>query len=135
MIDPCDEHTPFSARYETCWHILPESLKQSKSGAKIKQINSDYLDTASKKSNPYLQYGTVCKDILIKSLSEMSANLINSFWPSLKQFDEEPLPEDLTNLTNESLSKVLNMIVGTMLNEQSAYEEREKKVIREITGC
>lgn len=129
FINACDDHPPFLARFEACWHILPENLKNSEYGNKITKLREDYLKISFSSSNPCLEYSTVCPHELIRDLSEKSIKLIQEFYTSIKQWDETP-PAGPSNIgLDKPLSVVLNCLVATLLIDQKNYLSFEKRVI------
>ena len=131
-IDLCDEHPPLLARFEACWHILPDAIKSSDFGISLDKISTDYLALASSKPNPELQYGTVCKEQLINALTDECVRLIRSHWPALQQYQDTPALTSLGNAQDTPLAQILNFLFANMLRDQEAYFRLEEQVIIDI---
>ncbi|MFX0200266.1 MAG: hypothetical protein ACFFCW_29455 [Candidatus Hodarchaeota archaeon] len=130
-IDSRDEHPPFFARFEACWHILPDTIKDSDSGANLKSLRRDYLSTSSQATNPELEYGTVCSRSLICSLADAAVEQIQRLWSSLSQWSNPPTDNPQLKI-EEPLASTLNTLVFLLLHDSASYPQLEKRITQGI---
>ncbi|MBW1799995.1 MAG: hypothetical protein JRJ85_04615 [Deltaproteobacteria bacterium] len=132
FINLCDEHPPFSARFEACWYVLSEELKTSDHGKRLSEIWDDYNRSYSGESNPDMEYGTACHERLIKKLAEKSHDLIRAHWPSLPLYKEQPDDSLQKDMGNQSLAADLNSLIAVLFFHPQEYPLFEEKLKKEI---
>ena len=96
------------------------------------------MSTSYNTTNPELEYGIVCNEDLVYKLTEKSAELVNQFSPSLKQWTTPPSHDPKSTKIDKSLAFTLNSLKMMLsfeldkdLNDIVA-ERSEKEVMFEL---
>jgi hypothetical protein len=127
-----DEHPPFFARFEACWHILPGDLRGSRSGELLKKLWEDYSRTCFQVTNPHMEYGTVCNLDLLNQLAEKSVELIKKYWAVLSQWNQASSSAPMDIKVDETLASILNKLVVLLLHDCENYPKLENVIIQSI---
>jgi len=134
FVNLCDDHPPFSARLEACWHIVPESLRTAELATMLKGLWDTYSQISFATSNPDLDYGIACQQDLLHNLAKKSVELIHQHWSALSHWDQEPkaTPEKIKG--NQPLASILNNLVAVLFRDPTRYRESEERIINLIMG-
>ena len=132
FIDLCDEHPPFSARFEACWHATPERLRNSEYGLRLERIWNNYMSSTSGTNNPELLYGTACPRELLHRLADASVLLIEHNWPSMHRWDKPPSQGAVDSSINKPLAALLNNLVATLIRSCEDYEKSERRILETV---